>query len=201
MTGVGPLTWRLRTRCATVPHGFSLVELLVVLTVAAILLAIGIPNMQSFLVTNRLASTTNELVTALNLARSEAVKRGTRVVLRSAAGSGQWHGGWQVFVDADGDGAPSAGEDILQTAGPIASPLTVRASTAFANAVAFDASGRSGAGTFVICYGPALIDDGRSMARAILVAASGRVRVGADANGDRIPERDDGANVNSCSNP
>lgn len=59
--------------------GFTLIELLVTLAVAAILLAIGVPGLRNILLTNRLATTANEVVAALNLARSEAIKRNARV--------------------------------------------------------------------------------------------------------------------------
>ena len=56
--------------------GFTLVELMITLAIAGILVAVGIPSFNSTISSNRLTSYANELVTALNLARSEAVKRG-----------------------------------------------------------------------------------------------------------------------------
>ncbi|MGC9184249.1 MAG: GspH/FimT family pseudopilin [Thiomonas sp.] len=55
--------------------GFTLIELLVTLTVAAVLLAVAIPSFQNLALSNRLTTTANAMVHALNLARSEAVKR------------------------------------------------------------------------------------------------------------------------------
>ncbi len=61
--------------------GFTLVELLVTLVVGAILLTIAIPCYAFLVNSSRLAAATNELVTALQLARSEAIDGGVRVTV------------------------------------------------------------------------------------------------------------------------
>lgn len=60
-------------------NGFTLIELMIVLVVAGVLLAIGIPSFQQMIKSNRLTVTTNELIGAINFARSEAAKRGRAV--------------------------------------------------------------------------------------------------------------------------
>lgn len=76
---------RSRRRSAS---GFTLIELMVTLAVLGILAAVGVPAMQALINANRLAGATGELTSALQLARSEAVRRGARVnVCRSADGS------------------------------------------------------------------------------------------------------------------
>ena len=98
-------------------HGFTLIELLVTMAVVAILLTIGIPNYQIFLLNSRMTSKSNDLLGALQLARSEAVKRNSRVSVCKGAGGvcgavGTWAQGWMVFVDGgvagtvDGTDAP-----------------------------------------------------------------------------------------------
>ena len=87
--------------------GFTLLELMVVVAIAGIMMAIGVPSFQNITTTNRIAANTNELITALNLARSEAVKRSAAVsVCKSADGaicttSGDWDQGWIVYVDSN----------------------------------------------------------------------------------------------------
>ena len=80
--------------------GFTLLELMFTITVAAIILSFGVPGFLSFIDNNRAVTHTNDLVTALNLARSEATRRSTRVLLCSSAdgstcsGSDDWSTGW-----------------------------------------------------------------------------------------------------------
>ena len=77
-------------------------ELMVTIAIAGILLGVAIPSFTSIITSTRLTTVTNELVTALNLARSEAIKRGKQVTIkRKGTSSGQWGSGWDVFVDYD----------------------------------------------------------------------------------------------------
>ena len=83
-------------------RGFTLVELLIVLAVGSILLAIAIPGYAFLVNASRLATVTNDLVTVLHLARSEAIKRGVRVTVCKTGNAG-------AATPADHAGAPSAG--------------------------------------------------------------------------------------------
>jgi type IV fimbrial biogenesis protein FimT len=78
-------------------HGLTLVELMVTLAVAILLLAVGIPAFDAVVGRNAAISTVNPLVTALQLARSEAVSRGSAVRVESA----DWNLGWQVLAAAE----------------------------------------------------------------------------------------------------
>lgn len=73
-----------------------MIELLVTLAIAAILLAVGVPSFQNVMETNRLATQANNLVTAVNLARSEAIKRGTTI--RITPESNDYQLGWCVHT-------------------------------------------------------------------------------------------------------
>lgn len=185
-------------------HGVSLIEVLIVLTIAAILLGVGVPNLQAYIATNRLVSSTQEFYTALQFARSEALRRGAQVTIRhtGTAGSRDWSSGWEMFVDENRNGVRDGSEEQLRVGGAVAAPLTIFASANFATFIAFDGSGRltTNGGTFVVCHGPNLVDGNQPRSRAVLVNGAGRVRPARDSNNDGIPEKDTGA-VASCTNP
>lgn len=110
----------------TEERGFTLVEMLIVVTISAILLAIGVPSMRSFLERNAVSGQVNTLMGTIALARSEAVKRNGRVVVcrsenadssdsPSCSGTdSDWKTGWITFLDRDGNGAYDAAQgDVL----------------------------------------------------------------------------------------
>jgi type IV fimbrial biogenesis protein FimT len=88
--------------------GFTLIELLFTIAVAAIILTVGVPGFLSFIDNNRAVTHTNDLITALNLGRSEATRRGSAVRLCSPAdglgcsGNKDWSTGW-ILVTTGGD--------------------------------------------------------------------------------------------------
>lgn len=104
-------------------NGFTLVELMVTLAVAAILMTVAIPSFQNTIRMNRLSTQTSHIMTALNIARSEAIRRGVSVSVcsslnstacRSAATAGNWSGGWIVFSDINGDGDVDVDDGVLK---------------------------------------------------------------------------------------
>lgn len=82
-------------------RGFTLIELLIVVAIAAITLSFAVNGFRSITVTNRLATDVNDLVSSINLARSEAVKRGG--VAGLVANGGDWSAGWDIRIDSNGD--------------------------------------------------------------------------------------------------
>ncbi|MGH7128102.1 MAG: GspH/FimT family pseudopilin, partial [Planctomycetaceae bacterium] len=88
--------------------GFTLFELMVTIAVAAVIVSFGVPAFKSFIQNNRATTHTNDLVTALNLARSEATRRGAAVTVCSSTdastcnGDDDWSTGW-VVRSAAGD--------------------------------------------------------------------------------------------------
>ena len=100
--------------------GFTLIEMLMTIAVAAILMGIAIPSFRYITNANRIASELNGLLGDLQFARSEAIKEGRTVtVCQSADGlscnnSASWQGGWIVFSDPTNVGVVDAGETILR---------------------------------------------------------------------------------------
>lgn len=83
------------------PNGFTVIELLITIAVAAILMAIAVPSLMQVVRNLELTSITNTLLASINGARSEAMKRGgVAMVVPVKNGSGDtWANGWYVFVD------------------------------------------------------------------------------------------------------
>lgn len=128
--------------------GFTLVELLVTVAVAAILLMVAVPGFQSLIRGNQATTEANALHTALLFARSEALKRrGSVTLCRSADGAscgGNWADGWIVFNDTDADGALDAGETLLRVGSAVATGISLSVSPAGTNFVRFQPGGAAG---------------------------------------------------------
>jgi type IV fimbrial biogenesis protein FimT len=83
-------------------RGFTLIELMVTITIVAILLAIAIPSFSELALSSKLSANANSLVAGAHLARSEAIKRNAVVTLCASAnatscnGSG-WEDGWIIL--------------------------------------------------------------------------------------------------------
>ncbi|WP_158592356.1 GspH/FimT family pseudopilin [Noviherbaspirillum sedimenti] len=74
--------------------GFSLVELMVTLAIAAILLAVGVPSFRDFVLNQRVKTASSQIFYALTLARSEAIKRNAEVRVQKV--NTGWQDGWTV---------------------------------------------------------------------------------------------------------
>lgn len=169
--------------------GFSLIELMVVIAIAAILATLAVPSFQGMIASSNLTSTTNDLVAAFARARSDAVRRGKRVtVCMSADGaqcttSGSWSQGWIMFNDNDHSDANAnvkTGETITAVAAALSNQLVITGSMPY---VSYSADGQaklmnggSGAGTLRICStSSALTNDTR--ARDLVINFAGRVNI------------------------
>ncbi len=133
--------------------GFTLVELIITLTIAGILAGLAAPSMFSFVASNRLASQINELIVDTNFARSEAIKRvtdtgicATTVNGTACAVGGNWANGWLVYyVDP-----VTAANVTIKTHEPLSGNNTL---TAPSDALVFNKSGflTTATGNFTLC--------------------------------------------------
>jgi type IV fimbrial biogenesis protein FimT len=124
-----------------IARGFTLSELCATLAVLAILSTLAAGSMSSTLSNNRVYAAQDELVAYVAFARSEAVRRGTTVIVGAIApvsGNG-FGGGWNVWVDDNGNGAYDAGETLLRTHEALPSNIIV--GNGSINAIAFTSMG------------------------------------------------------------
>ncbi len=157
---------------------------MITLAIAGTILGFAIPSFRSTITHNRLSTYANELVTTLNLARSEAIKRGIQVsVARTSSSVSTWEAGWRVFVDINGDGSLDTADSLLQTHEALAAGYTLRTGTNFGCWVAFTAKGLS-RGSGASCGGGLSNDTFRlcdssadtTVSRSITVNPTGRAK-------------------------
>lgn len=129
-------------------RGFSLVELMVVVAILGILAGLAAPSFASFIRSNRLTAAANDLLGAVALARSEALKRGQRIVLCTSSNastcdnSASWGDGWIVFSDGDNDSVRTvASEPLLRVGQSNVGVTSSVAGATVANYISFTSRG------------------------------------------------------------
>jgi type IV fimbrial biogenesis protein FimT len=126
--------------------GFTLLETLITIAIAAILLTIGVPSFVYVTNSNRTTSEVNGLLGDLQFARAEAIKEGVYVTAcasngATCTGSSDWNTGWIVFSDPGNLGVNGPnGETILKIQNTFTSTDTLAASNAV-SAITFNREG------------------------------------------------------------
>lgn len=170
-------SWRAGSRFAQA--GYSIFDLLVTSTVAGVL-SLGAVGMNGLVQDARMTGEINQLMGHLNLARSEAIKRGTAVTLcKSENGTGcatgsEWHKGWIIFVDGNVNRQIDGGETIIQIEQPLdAIALNFAGALNHDRYVTYKPDGMvEPNGTFTFCD-----NRGTDKAKAIILLGTGRPRV------------------------
>lgn len=162
-------------------RGFTLFELMFTLAVVGSLLVIALPSLANLVQDNRLTGATNGFIADLNLARTEAMKRGHDVAMcrtntpnattPTCANGAGWETGWVIFDNADGDEVVDPGE-IIAVHNALDTGVTLRGNAHVADHIGFRPSGAVAGsnGTLGVCV------DGYDEARRIVLSMVGRVR-------------------------
>ncbi|MCF7222795.1 GspH/FimT family pseudopilin [Marilutibacter chinensis] len=172
----------------TRPAGFTLLELIIAMAVAALLAVSVLPAMGGIAERGRNAELAHRLTASLALARISAIRTGTPVSLcpssdgRHCRGDNAWNDGWLVFSDPQRNGEPAAPSAIIESSGGAGTGLMV-STTGGRTRVTYDAWGWS-AGTnttFRVCSA-----NGRLLGK-VVVNNAGRTRTERPRAGARCP--------------
>ncbi len=173
-------------------RGLTLVELIIVLTIAGILAALAGPGLQRFVSSNRLTAQVNDLLADISLARSEAIKRNVSAgVCESTSGtacttSGNWSTGWLVYYvcpAGDPSGCTAGNNVVVKVHETLSGDNTLSAtrtdvSTSTSSSVNAMTFGRSGAfSSQAFTYKFTVCDPGRNQSRVIDVTVVGQTSI------------------------
>jgi len=180
-----------RGGAAALSQGLTLVELLIALVIASLVAALVAPPWRSQLAAAELRERAEALAAAMARARSEAIKRGTRVDLCPAAdrstcaSSGEWEAGWLAFPNDTGTQLQGALSTVVARDSGARHGITIRGNGPVARYVSYTSLGHArrhdGAlqmGTFTICRRG-------TDAFKVVLANSGRTRI--DATNEACP--------------
>lgn len=180
--------------------GFTLIELLIAIAVAAIVLSIGVPSFERVIERNQLTANTNQFVSTLNFARSEAIKRNKRVKICDSGdgvtcGAGSYEQGWIIFTDDNDDGVvDSPDEELIQVYQALPSTFSIEPNlTPNATDLSYQANGRvNRGGNFVLCK-----NDDVTKAKVIILDMNGRAHV-TNHDSDGTPFNENGEPITNC---
>ena len=158
--------------------GVTMIELMIVIAIAAILASIAAPSFSDFINNTRLTSTMSQLTSDLNRARSEAIKRNSWVLVcvrssNTACGAGtDWANGWLVCQDSSDDGTNNCDSGTAANPNPITVHQAINTSftlTGSADSIRFNPNGTGTAGTLNLVSG--------AKSRTANIVATGNVAV------------------------
>ena len=159
--------------------GLTMIELVMTLLIAAVLVGLAAPSFINTIEENNLTAAANDMLAALNLARSTAITQREDVrICKSTNGTScdntlNWEQGWLVFIDKDPPGA----DEVIRVFSALPEGYTLRQGGNFNDWVEFKPSGaaRGSSGnseTFRLCRGT-----GTANSRSVVVTASGSARI------------------------
>jgi len=169
-------------------NGFTLIEMLITISISMIILTFAVPSFSSFIKNGRVTTFTNTLVTDVNFARQEAVTRGEKIILCRSANpaaatpacggtASNWSTGWLVFVNTDANTTYDSATDILLRATEdVGGSVTIKTNTVSNANLVYNADGTiamgGGTAVFAVCD-----DRGEGYGNQLQVSPTGRPRL------------------------
>ena len=166
--------------------GFTITEAVISLTVGMTILAIAAPAFTSLRASTYITTTTNTLISHINLARSNAIKLGMNVILCPSSDGkdcntdfSEWGKGYIVFVDMNKNRKHDSVEALLAVQQSFDPLLTITTSSRFRRLITYHPSGMSAGSntTFRIC-----LSNHTAANKVIIISNTGRPR-----SSDRMP--------------
>ena len=174
-------------------RGYTLTELLITTTIAAIILSQAIPALSDFTQSHKARQDITSLHMLLNASREQALSLGTRVTLCPLLNnqcSNNWNEELPLFTDPKNNARLDPNEMILHTLHK-ADDQTIQRH--FNNkAISFDSRGFAGHATGSLSY---CLKRDKPTGASIIISRNGRMRRGSDSNQDGIPETASGKNI------
>ena len=158
--------------------GFTLLELLITIALIAIVMGIGVPSYQDFVVKNRIQTQASEIRSSLAMARVEAIRRGLWIRVcpgQDGCRGGNWHEGWNSFVDRNSNDIRTEADD--ETHLEVHTRLDGGSTLTGIERVVFLGDGTASAAAFPVVLTLCTADDHAQHRRRIEVTRLGRVRV------------------------
>jgi type IV fimbrial biogenesis protein FimT len=175
------------------PFGLTLLELLIALAIGTVLLVVAVPSYRAWIADLEMRDRIEALVVTMSRARSEAIKRQTRVALcpssdgRLCASGGRWEDGWIVFADQNDDGDRDADEAIVAVEPASRPGITIRGNKPVSQYVSYTSYGHTRMTNGALQMGTLTVCRPGSKAVDVVLANGGRVRV--DRTKVRCPRR------------
>lgn len=163
-------------------NGFTLIELMIAIGLAALLMSMAVPAMNMFVSNARQTSAINDFVASMHMARSTAITTNSRVTVCPTSNGVEceavsWNSGWIVFTDTDSDQAVDADETIISSSDG-SEDLSIQ-SGEFGDFFMYRPNGRVMNATIAANSGQFTVCDGRgaSHAKVLIIDLSGRPRL------------------------
>ena len=158
-------------------QGFTLIELMVVLALAAIIATFAVPSFQSAMARQKLNLAASDLLVSATQARSEAIKNNRQAIVQPVTSDSDWSQGWRIYVDMDNSKTYTEGDLLITTVPAAASSISLyETPTLDPNLIGFDANGFAlGSNAGRIVFSSSILGSGYR--KGVVISRTGRARI------------------------